>query len=107
MNKQEDYTLMKIFLNENLQHKGKPTYQAIVQMLIQENIRGATVLRGISGVGAEKQIHTDSILRLIVNLPLVIEVVDKDENIERILPEVQKMAGNSLVTLEKVMVTQR
>ena len=69
MDKQEDYTLMKIFVNETIQYKGQPIHRVIVKMLTQEKIQGATVLRGIMGFGAERQVHTADILRLSVKLP--------------------------------------
>jgi PII-like signaling protein len=104
MERSKDYTLMKIFVNESNQYKGQSVYRAIVRKLSQEKIKGATVFRGITGFGAENQIHTVDILRLSVDLPVVVEVVDTEKNIERILPEIKQMIGESLVTLEKVTV---
>jgi PII-like signaling protein len=99
-----DSRLLRIFIGESDTWHGKPLYQAIVQRLREEGIAGATVLRAIEGYGAKSHLHTARILRLSEDLPLVIEVVDRAENIERILPELDEMIGDGLVTIESVEV---
>lgn len=99
-----EHVLIRIFLGESDKHEGKPTYQAITEMLRREKIRGATVLRGIIGYGAHSHPHTMNILRLSQDLPIVIEVVDSQENIDRVMPRIQEMAPSGLITLEKVNV---
>lgn len=94
--------LLRIFIGESDRWHGKPLYQAIVQHLREEGIAGATVIRAIEGYGAKSHLHTSRILRLSEDLPLVIEVVDRDENIQRILPRLDDMVGDGLITLEKV-----
>ena len=96
--------LMRIFIGESDKQQGKPLYQALVEMLRREKIAGTTVLRGILGFGAKSHLHTAHILRLSQDLPIVIEVVDSQENIDRVLPEVEKMMGDGLLTLEEVKV---
>jgi len=96
--------LMRVFIGESDKHQGKPLYQALVEMLRREKIAGATVLRGILGFGARSHLHTTHILRLSQDMPIVIEVVDSQENIDRIMPEVEEMMGDGLLTLEKVRV---
>lgn len=96
--------LMRVFIGESDKHEGKPLYQALVEMLRREKFAGATVLRGILGFGAKSHLHTAHILRLSQDMPIVVEVVDSQENIERIMPEVEKMMGDGLITLEKVRV---
>jgi hypothetical protein len=96
--------LMRIFIGESDKHQGKPLYQVLVEMLRSEKIAGATVLRGISGFGASSLLHTAHILRLSQDLPMVIEVVDTQENIDRILPHVEKVVEGGLITMEKVKV---
>jgi uncharacterized protein len=96
--------LMRIFINESDQSRGKPLYQAIIELLHKEDISGVTILRGIAGFGATKRIHTANILRLSLDLPIVIEVVDIQENIERILSKTRLLTGKSLITFEQVSV---
>jgi PII-like signaling protein len=97
-------TLLRIYIGESDTWHGKPLYQAIVQHLRGEGIAGATVLRAIEGFGAESHLHTARILRLSEDLPLVIEVVDRAEAIERVLPTLDEMIADGLITLERVQV---
>ena len=99
-----EHVLMRIMLGESDKQDGKPTYQALVEMLRGEKISGATVLRGVSGYGARSHPHTSSILRLSQDLPIVIEVVDSEENIERVLPRIKQAVHGGLITLEKIRV---
>lgn len=94
--------LLRIFIGESDTWHGKPLYQAIVQLVRKEGLAGATVLRGIEGFGAESRIHTARILRMSEDLPVVIEIVDTEERIERILPILDGMVEEGMVTLEKV-----
>jgi hypothetical protein len=99
-----EQVLMRIFIGESDKHQSKPLYQVLVEMLRREKIAGATVLRGILGFGAKSHLHTAYILRLSQDLPIVIEVVDSQENIDRILPQVEQVMGDGLITVEKVRV---
>jgi uncharacterized protein len=99
-----DRTLMRIHIGESDKTEGKPLYEAIVKLLRQENFYGVTVLRGIGGYGASSIYHTDKILRLSQDLPLVIEVVEYTERIEHIIPKLDGMIEGGLITLEKVHV---
>lgn len=100
--------LLRIFIGESDRWHGKPLYQAIVQRLREDGIAGATVIRAIEGYGAKSHLHTSRILRLSEDLPLVIEVVDREENIQRVLPHLDEMIEDGLITLEKVdVVTYR
>ena len=96
--------LLRIFIGESDNWHGKPLYQAIVEHLRLEGIAGATVVRAIEGFGARSHVHTSRILRLSEDLPLIIEVVDTDENIHRVLPMLDEMVPDGLVTLEKIEV---
>jgi hypothetical protein len=96
--------LLRIFIGESDRHGRKPLYQAIVEMLRQEGMAGATVLRGIEGFGATSHLHTARILRLSEDLPIVIEVADTAERIEAIMPRIDEMVTDGLVTLERVEV---
>lgn len=96
--------LMRIHIGERDHVKGKPLYEAIVMLLRERHFAGATVTRAIMGFGATARLHTDKVLRLSVDLPLVIECVDEEAKIEAILPELDEMIGGGLITLEKVRV---
>jgi uncharacterized protein len=96
--------LLRIFIGESDKHGHKPLYQAIVEMLREEGLAGATVLRGIEGFGATSRLHTARILRLSEDLPIVIEVADTSERIESVMPRLDEMVTEGLVTLERVEV---
>jgi len=99
-----DGKLVRIFIGESDTWHGKPLYQAIVRRIREEGIAGATVLRGIEGFGASSRLHTSRVLRLSEDLPLVIEIVDSDERIERLLPILDEMVVEGMVTIEKVQI---
>ena len=96
--------LLRIFIGEADKWQGKPLYKAILEMLRKENFFGATVLRGVGGYGSASIYHTEQILRLSQDLPIVIEVVEYPDRIEQILPRLDEMIGGGLITLEKVRV---
>ena len=99
-----EHVLLRIYIGESDRLDGKPLYQALVEMLRREKISGATVLRGILGYGARSHLHTANILRLSQDLPIIIEVVDSQEAIDRILPQIEKVIGDGLITIEKIRV---
>ena len=94
--------LLQLFIGESDRWHGKPLYQAIVERVRQEGLAGATVLRGIEGFGADSRIHTSRILRLSEDLPVVIEIVDTSEQIDRAVPILDEMVGEGMLTLERV-----
>jgi uncharacterized protein len=96
--------IARIYVGEADRHDGKPLYQAIVELLRDRKMAGATVLRGIEGFGANSHLHTTRILRLSEDLPIVIEVVDQEDRLRAILPEVDAMVGDGLITLERLEV---
>ncbi len=97
-------TLMRIHIGESDKWEGRSLHQAIVEMFRREGFCGVTVLRGVGGYGSTSRYHTDKILRLSQDLPIVIEVVEYPERIESILPRLDEMVGGGLITLEKVRV---
>jgi len=99
-----DAVLLRIFLGESDRWQHQPLYEAIVLKARELHLAGATVLRGPMGFGAASLIHTAKILRLSMDLPLVIEIVDTEENVNSFLPALDEMMGSGLVTLEKVKV---
>lgn len=96
--------LLRIFIGEDERHEGRPLYEAIVTRAREMHLAGATVLRGPMGFGHSSRLHTTKILRLSDDLPLVIEIVDREERIEEFLPVLDAMMGSGLVTLEKIQV---
>jgi len=97
-------SLLRIFIGEEDKVDGKPLYEVIVKEARKRGMAGATVLRGFLGFGANSRIHTTKVLRLSEDLPVVVEIVDAVEKIEEFLPDLDKMIGEGLVTLEKVRV---
>ncbi len=97
-------TLLRIFIGESDKWKHKPLYEAIVLAARAAHLAGATVLRGPMGFGKSSRLHTAKILRLSMDLPIVIEIVDSEEKISAFLPPLEAMLGGTLVTLEKVKV---
>ncbi|MCC7316653.1 MAG: DUF190 domain-containing protein [Planctomycetes bacterium] len=100
----EEGWLLRIFIGESDKWQGKPLYEAIVLKARELHLAGATVLRGPMGFGANSRLHTAKILRLSEDLPMVIEIVDSRENIDKLLPEIDQMVQEGLVTLERVQV---
>jgi PII-like signaling protein len=97
-------TLMRIHIGESDKWHGKPLHQAIVGLLRKENFSGVTVLRGVGGYGGSSVYHTDKLLRLSEDLPIVLEVIETQEHIDAILPRLDEMVEGGLITLEKVRV---
>ena len=95
--------LLRLFIGESDTWHGKPLYQAIVERVRQEGLAGATVVRGIEGFGADSRLHTSRILRLSEDLPVVIEIVDTPEQIDRV-PILDEMVGEGMPTLERVQI---
>ena len=100
----EDAMLLRIFIGESDRWKHQPLYEAIVLKARELHLAGATVLRGAMGFGKSSRLHTAKILRLSMDLPLVIEIVDSEERIKEFLPVLDEMMKGGLVTLEKVKV---
>jgi PII-like signaling protein len=96
--------LARIYIGESDTWHGRPLYEAIVHLLRERGMAGATVLRGIEGFGAKQHLHTTRILRLSQDLPILIEVVDQEDRLRAILPELDGMVGDGLITLERVEV---
>lgn len=96
--------LARIYIGESDHQDGRPLYEAIVGLLRERGIAGATVLRGIEGYGRAARLHTSRILRLSDDLPILIEVVDREDRLRALLPEIDAMVGEGLITLEHVEV---
>jgi PII-like signaling protein len=100
----QDGHLLRIFIGESDQWHGKPLYEAIVLKARELHIAGATVVRGPMGYGANSRLHTTKILRLSEDLPMIVEIVDAKEKIDELMPHIDEMVQEGLVTLEPVQV---
>jgi|SRR5262245_25270688 uncharacterized protein len=96
--------LVRIFIGESDRWRGRPLAEALLERLRASGFAGATVLRGISGFGAKSVLHTSHLLELSTDLPIVVEVVDSPDRIESLVPILDEMVSEGLVTLEKVRV---
>lgn len=102
----EDGQLLRIFIGESDRWHGKPLYEAIILKAREMGIAGATMMRGLMGFGAASRIHTAKILRLSEDLPIVVEIVDSADKIDALVPVIEEMVEEGLITLEKVRVLQ-
>ena len=98
--------LLSVYIGEADKWQGRPLYAAIVELLKAHGLAGATVTRGVAGFGAHSRIHTAAILRLAEDLPLVIQVVDTPEKIERAVELVSPMVSEGLVTVADIRVAR-
>lgn len=96
--------LMRIFLGESDKVGRRPLYEVLVELFRTEGFAGATVLRGVAGFGAHSVFHTDKILRLSMDLPIIVEVVESQEKIDALMPRIDEMMTGGMITLEKATV---
>jgi PII-like signaling protein len=101
---QGEMLLMRVFVKESDHFEGQPLYLALLETLQAAGIRGGTALRGIAGFGAHTELHTDRILRLSSDLPVVVEAVDSEERIRAVLPRLDEMIESGLITFERAEV---
>ena len=97
-----DSMLLRIFIGEGDVHAGKLLYEYIVLKAREKGLAGATVLRGPMGYGKSSRLHRSTILRLSMDLPIIIEIIDSQDKIEQFLPILDDVLQGGLVTLEKV-----
>lgn len=97
-------TKLSVYTGDSSRHGHKAMYRAIVEVLLEEGIAGATVIHGIEGYGVHRHIHTARIVDLSTDLPVVVIAIDRTEKIEAVLPRLDAMLGKGLVTTEKVRV---
>lgn len=104
MNVPKEGCLLRVFVGETTRVQGRPVFEAIVFKARELGLAGATVLRGIMGYGATSRIHAAHVLSISDDLPIVVEVVDSRENIEKLLPYIDEVVTDGLVTLERAEV---
>ena len=101
-----EQVLVRIFIGEGDKWHSRPLSEALLERLRKDGFAGATVFRGVAGFGARSVLHTAHILRLSEDLPVVIEVVDTEEHVDRLLPVLDEMVSEGLVTLERARVVK-
>ncbi|WP_029552100.1 DUF190 domain-containing protein [Thermocrinis jamiesonii] len=104
--KWEEAVLLRIFFGEDDRWEGKPLYKYITEYCKKEGIAGVTVLRGILGYGKSSVIRKAGIFKFSSDLPIVVEIIDSEDKIEKILPEIAKMIKGGLITTEKVKIAR-
>ena len=97
-------TKLTVYTGDSFRYGRKLLYRAIVEMLHEEGIAGATVIHGIEGYGADKRIHTARILDLSSDLPVMVIAIDRPKRIEAVLPRLDAMVDKGVVTTEPVRV---
>jgi|SRR3989339_660358 len=100
----EEGSLLRIFFGETDHYRGKPLYEQIVLKARELGLAGATVTRGIMGFGADSRLHTAKLLRLSEDLPVIVEIVDTEANLARLMPFLDETVQEGLITMEKVRV---
>ncbi len=95
-----DGKLMRIFVDEKDRRGVEPLYTAVVEFLRKRGVAGATVFRGIEGFGSHHELHIAKVFSWSANLPILIEVVDDEENLRALIPELEEMIGEGLITIE-------
>jgi hypothetical protein len=96
--------LLRIFVGESDRWEGRPLYEAIVLEARKRGLAGATAIKGFMGFGAHSRIHTAKLLELSQDLPIIVEIVDAPEKIEAFMPDLEKMVGDGLITIERAEV---
>lgn len=96
--------LMRIFIAEGDRYEHRPLYEALVEMLQKEGFAGATVLRGVCGFGAHSVYHSQKLLDLSADLPMIIEAIESEEKVNAVMPRIDAMMSGGMITMEKVRV---
>lgn len=102
--REEEDVLLRVYVSETTLWKGKPLYEAIVLRARESGMAGATVFRGIFGYGADQRLHSARLLDLSDNMPVVVEIIDREEAVERFLPFLEESVQDGFVTMEKIHV---
>jgi len=104
MKTNENGVLLRVFIGESDKFAGKPLYEAIVQKVRELGLAGATVLRGAEGFGANSVVHKARLLEMSIDLPIVIEIVDVRDKIDALLPHLEAMVQEGMITMEYVVI---
>ncbi len=98
--------LMRIHISENDSYKHKPLYEALIELMMHEKIAGASVIRGVAGFGPHLKYHTDKLLTLSKELPMIVEVVASEERLNKLMPQIDAMMQGGIITFEKVRIVR-
>jgi PII-like signaling protein len=99
-----EQVLLRLILSESRTHDGEPLYRRIVEVLRAEGLAGATVVKGIEGFGHDRQVHTIALEVAAQGLPVIVEVVDTPEHIDRVLPRLEALMSGGVITIERARV---
>ncbi len=99
-----DVDLLRVFVSEQQKYNGRPVYETIVEAARERGLMGATVLRGVMGFGSHCELHTAKVLMLSEDLPMVVEIVDREDRIREFIPLIKEMNHEGLITLEKIQI---
>lgn len=99
-----EQVLLRLIVSESRHHERKPLFRSILELLRKEGMAGTTVLKGIAGFGHGRHVHTSLIEAVSTDLPLIIEVVDTQEHVDRVLPELAPLMEGGVITLERAHV---
>jgi len=104
MYKSETATLLRVFIGESDKYKGSLLYEEIVLRARELNLLGATVIRAVAGFGSHNIIHTSKILDMFQDLPIIIEIIDKKEKLDQLMPFINETIGGGLITLQDIQI---
>jgi PII-like signaling protein len=99
-----EQVLLRMILSESRHHDHRPSFRAILELLRREGMAGTTVFKGIAGFGHDRSVHTGAIEAMSSGLPVVIEVVDTPEHVDRVLPALAPLMEGGVITLERARV---
>ena len=99
-----EQVLLRLILSESRRHEHRPLFRTLIELLRREGMAGTTVFKGIAGFGHDRAVHTISLEVAAVGLPLVIEVVDTQEHIDRVLPSIEALMEGGVIMLERARV---
>ena len=99
-----DYRILRIFINEKDRYQKKPLHDWIIHKALDENVASATVFRGLEGIDGERKLHTVKLVTLSIDLPIVVEVIDKEDTVYDFLKLIEPAIGDGIVTIEKAQV---
>lgn len=101
---EENDLLVRIFMSEKEKYKNMPLYEYLMLKCKELNISGITILKGIAGYGADKHIHTTKLIDFNEDLPVIIEIIDREENIANLRPYLDEIISKGFITIERVHV---
>ena len=100
----QEGVLLRVFVGESDRFESRPLHEAILQKAREIGLSGATVLRGIEGFGANSVVHKAALLEMSRDLPIVIEIVDTEPKIKQLLPHLEQMVSEGMITMEYVII---